>query len=269
MTQTFSSRSMLFELGVAAALLIAASPSHAIYTDYAFDDETPAYDMEMYSTWAFDPKYPNNIFASFQFFFESWQLGYIGTTIYGETQAEKGAIFAIWDDGEGSGTAQPVSGKGCERFEGEGTGTSCAIPYKWVAGHEYRHHIRSLGYKNGAEHWKGTITDMTTGVETLLGTIAVKDIGDYKGYGRLHPGGVTFLEFFATEGCKSNAYTRVTWRGPYLDDHTRKANSARASYDPDGCTNDNNIGKRRPRVIQESGKGVIRTTPDGEQLWTK
>lgn len=256
---------LLSKARVTALLAIGAmiAPAHAIYTGYEFADDTPVYNLDMYSTWAFDPVFPNYVFAAYEFFFESSQLGYIGTQI-GD---HKGAIFAIWDDGEDSGTAQPVSGKGCERFGGEGTGTSCAIRYKWVAGHEYRQRIRSVGYQDGAEHWKGSIRDMTTGVETVLGVIAVKDIDGHKGYGWLHPGGVTFLEFFGGQSCHEHAYTRVTWRGPYANDNSAKASSAVASYDAEGCKNNNNIAKHRPRVIQESGIGVVRVTPDGQELW--
>lgn len=247
-----------------AAIGTLMGPAHAIYTGYDFADKTPVYNLDMYSTWAFDPARPNNVFAAYEFFFESSQIGYIGTQIYDDG---KGAIFAIWDNGEDTGTAQPISGKGCERFGGEGTGTSCAINYKWVAGHEYQQRIRSVGYKNGAEHWKGSIRDMTTGVETVLGVIGVKDIDGHRGYGWLQPGGTTFLEFFGGQDCNEHAYTRVTWRGPYANDNSAKANSAIAAYDPKGCKNNNNISKHRPRVIQESGIGVVRTAPDGTQLW--
>lgn len=240
-----------------------AGPAHALYTNYSFADDAPVYGLDIYSTWAFDPKPPNNVFASHQFWFEAGPPGYIGTQI----DSRKKAIFAVWDSDQSSGTAQPVSGAGCARFDGEGSGASCLIDYKWVAGHEYRQRVWAVGYQNGAEHWQGSILDMTTGVETVLGVISVKDTEGRRGYGWLQAGSVTWIEYYGGGSCNEHAHTKVKWRGPYANGGTVKAASASVSYDPNGCKNSNAEGLKRPKVIQESGKGVVRRNPDGTSLW--
>ncbi len=255
--------------GASVAALMAfgamVTPAHALYTNYGFADGTPVFNLDIYSTWAFDPAPPNSVFAAYQFWFDGGPGGYIGTQI----DTQKKAIFAIWDDQDNSGTAQPISGKGCARFDGEGSGASCLIKYKWVAGHEYRQRVWAIGYEKGAEHWKGTIYDVTTGVETVLGVIAVKDVNGQRGYGWLQPGGVTFIEYYGGGTCGQHALTRVTWRGPFANGGSAKAISASAAYDPHGCTNSNARGLHRPRVVHESGIGIVRTTPDGTQLWKR
>lgn len=94
---------------------------------------------------------------------------YTGIQTYGARQQAKNAIFSIW--GATSGTPGP--GATGNLFDGEGTGYSVSLPYNWQLGHTYRTHVYTSQTTSPIGQWSASVKDVTTGIETLIGTINV------------------------------------------------------------------------------------------------
>jgi hypothetical protein len=76
------------------------------------------------------------------------------------------AIFSIWN----AVGAIPGTGAGCTPFGGEGIGYSCRIPIKLVAGNKYEISF-GVDASRGPEWWKATISDLTKGTKSVIGSI--------------------------------------------------------------------------------------------------
>jgi Domain of unknown function (DUF3472) len=98
-----------------------------------------------------------------------WGWGYGGIQTGGRlvdgTMYSNG-IFSIWNSLE----AIPGPGSTCLVFGGEGTGHSCRIPIKIIAGNKYEFSI-GVDSARGSQWWKASITDIATGMLYELGTI--------------------------------------------------------------------------------------------------
>lgn len=190
--------------------------------------------------------------------------GYMGIQLAGD---KKQAIFSIWDVRGDSGTAQksPLT-PWCDRFSGEGTGARCIIGYPWVEGRTYKLKVRSFGVDDSGELWIGTIFDRETSVETTIGIIHAKTVGNYTGYGHLTGRSVTFLEYFGRANtCDNQPYSKVSWHGPFANSGLYTASRA-ISYRNE-CSSVNTSSTGRPGIVQEGGAGVQSSVPNGTLLW--
>jgi hypothetical protein len=263
------------------AILIAA-PDPLVYakgpradTFYSFSESGPFSSMEIFLTWEKAPL-TGYIYPSFFFVFQQparpvpvpggfrQAHGYMGIQLAGDM---KQAIFSIWDTREDSGTAQksPLT-PWCDRFSGEGTGARCIMGYPWVQGRAYKLKIRSFGVDDSGELWIGTIRDSETSIETTIGIIHTKTVGNYPGYGHLTGRSVTFLEYFGRANtCDNQPYSKVSWRGPFANSGSHTAGRA-ISYRNE-CSSVNTSSAGRPGVVQEGGAGVQGSVPNGTVLW--
>lgn len=266
---------------IICAILIAAPDLHVdakgprTDTVYSFSESGPFSSMEIFLTWEKAPP-TGYIYPSFFFVFQQparpvpvsggfrQAHGYMGIQLAGD---KKQAIFSIWDVREDAGTAQksPLS-PWCDRFSGEGTGARCIIGYPWVEGRAYKLKIRSFGVDDSGELWIGTIRDSETAIETTIGIIHAKTVGNYPGYGHLTGRAVTFLEYFGRANtCDNQPYAKVSWRGPFANSGLYTAGRA-ISYRNE-CASITTGSGGRPGVVQEGGAGVQSSVPNGTVLW--
>lgn len=219
----------LFQSAAVIAAPIAL-PTALAHTFYHFDEGGPFYNIDMYVKWEVQPQTNTGTYAGFQFYFENGGGGYFGTQI---DSGGKKAIFSIWDSDQQSITAVPLSN--CRRFGHEGSGSMCITPYNWVVGREYMVRIWVLDTLNDGVNWGGWIKDTTTGEETLIGAIQLKNSGGYQGYGMLKTDAIGFHEHYSSgttsvSACNFLPYSKVTWRGPYANNNQFTAGSAVSNY---------------------------------------
>lgn len=263
-------------------VLLIVAPIHHVYakgprvdTFYSFSESGPFSSMEILLTWDKAPK-TSYIYPAFFFVFQQparpvsvsggfqQAHGYMGIQLVGD---KKKAIFSIWDILENAGTAQksPIT-PWCKQFSGEGTGSQCIIDYPWVEGRTYKLKVRSFGVDESGELWIGTILDSKTSLETTIGIIHTKSVGNYSGYGHLTGQSVTFLEYFGKANtCDNQPYSKVSWSGPFANSGSCTASKAK-SYG-NGCSSTNSVSTGRPVVIQEAGGDVQSVMLNGKVLW--
>ena len=236
-------------------------PAELVNTWYSFDQAGPFSSLDIFLKWENDPAITRNVgvYAGFGFWFQNGVVGYFGTQV--DSQGKK-AIFSIWDTGTATFTARPI-GK-CMRFGEEGTGAQCIIPYRWIAGHEYRLKLSHGDRVDSAEQWQTTILDVATGVETVIGVIALGDSRTYSGYGQINPQArfVNWLEHYGygNLSCDTLPYAKVTWRGPYANNEQFTASHATAAFLTPDCLNKNISTTGAPGVTQESGGATVRSS---------
>ena len=76
------------------------------------------------------------------------------------------AIFSVW---QAIDAITGPSNSYCAPYGHEGIGWSCKVRYPWVPGVEYHLRVSNLD----ADWWRGTIVDVSTGQETIIGSIRV------------------------------------------------------------------------------------------------
>ncbi|MCA9773474.1 MAG: DUF3472 domain-containing protein [Myxococcales bacterium] len=200
-----------------------------------------------------DPGTAAALFWSHQFHFQGGDGGYIGLQTSGNiggVPVGKMALVSIW---QALGGLAGSPGSVCQTFGGEGTGWSCRIPYDWQEGRTYR--LRLWEYccaetPGAAEWWTGSVTDLTTGVETILGRIQV-------------PGGWDWID-----GVNSGTWVEYYGSVPTCDDipysvgrfDTMRANAGAVA--PTGSTTTLGGAPRCP------GKAAIAAAGDGYKLTT-
>jgi len=242
---------------------------------YSFSESGPFTSMEILLTWEKAPQ-KAYIYPSFFFIFQQAAQpvsisggfrqahGYMGIQLAGE---KKQAIFSLWDISENADSAikSPLT-PWCDRFSGEGTGARCIIAYPWVEGRAYKLKVRSFGVDESGESWIGTILDSETSIETTIGIIHAKTVGNYLGYGHLTGRSVTFLEYFGRSNtCDNQPYSKVSWSGPFADSGKYTASSAVAYRNE--CTSVNTSSAGSPGTVQEGGIGVKWSVPNGTNIW--
>lgn len=260
---------------------LSATPSHAAtvnlpvataHTVYGFKESGPFYNIDLFVKWENDPDVTNaGVYAGNMFYFQNGVGGYFGTQ---KDKNTKKAIFSIWDTGTTVSTAIPNGADACVRFGHEGSGTSCIIPYNWIAGREYRLRIWVLNRVNNATAWGGWIQDTTTGIETMIGTILLKDSSGYQGYGSLSASGISFTEHygFGSLSCSALPRAKITWRGPYANMNGTTigatSNSAIANFNTPECTNSTESSTGAPYVTHEVGGTTVRSIANNAALWS-
>jgi hypothetical protein len=140
-------------------------------------------------------------FYSHQFGFNNLGSGADGGYIGIQTDSSgKHAIFSVWS--AIASRCGPVPGTQCGPFSGEGSGQRTFIPnYRWVAGHDYRTRVWILSSDPTGTWWEGNITDVTTGVETVVGDIEVPP-----GWGWLSNYSGDFVEWYGPQPASCSRY---------------------------------------------------------------
>jgi hypothetical protein len=154
-------------------------------------------------------------FWAHQFQLDGGEGGYLGLQTKGnraDGSLGKMAIFSIWDAVEAEGAGP--EGSGAVRFGGEGTGWSCRIPYRWVAGDTYRLRV----WTEGGGWWSATVADEGSGQAHAIGRIRVP--GDW---GRLGSWSVMWTEYYGPplRRCTDLAHSCAVFGTPTAEDGTR------------------------------------------------
>jgi len=267
------------------------------YVNYYLEFGDRVSDMEAEHVWvtvpALNETNANAVFASNQFYFEKGVGGYMGTQVWrtGVSDAQWGfllggdatykVIFSIWD-AKPSHKAQPgkdvVSLQNCGRFDGEGTGAHCLIPYPLRpmqrVGVKMHREGRGEDLGKPGDLWVGTAFDPITQQEQLLGKIFVPDLDGAHGYGLLEPWNsrTAFQEYYRASGCDKQALSVVGIYGPWFNGRKLLPMAAEPAYkkgcehsDVSGCIPGDGCGK--PRVLLTGGGVIKRTTINGLNVW--
>lgn len=277
----------MFRSLCAFVLLIVNSVAHAIVLPTHTQNvriqmaQSPAegfYNYDMHLRWHKEPDVSKmGFYAQFYFQFQAATGGYMGLQ-QDRTEGKK-AIFSIWDVA-GRQSAIPVASN-CVRFGHEGTGTSCILPFAWKAGHEYKLRVWQMGANPARTNpqWGGWVIDYTTGEETLIGVIELKDSEGRVGYGGLNGETVATVEYYGGNGtdngvpCNQLPYFGVTWNGPFGNNGTALPRSATPVYNTGigtACTSNVNTSANAPfSLTSEAGGTVHAATPAGASLWAR
>ena len=268
----------------AAVMLMAASlssqafdlPVHHQYV--LFNSETrnvDYYNYDMHVVWHKEPDASQmGYYAQFAFYFQTGSVGYMG--LQKDSQSGKKAIFSIWDS---QGLAQPASSV-CKRFNHEGNGTSCIIPFEWKPGHEYKLRLwRIQNSFNGAgEKWGGWVVDYTSGEETLIGVIQVNNSHGRQGFGGLNGQAIATIENYYGGGvktvqCSNMSNFAVTWTGPFINNASKRFDTAQVTYNTgvgNPCQHNNNANSNGfNSVTSQTGFDVTPQNPESSDLWAK
>ena len=154
---------------------------------------------------------------------------------------KRGAIFSIFYDHDTKvnpdNVVCDVPAKSCQATQGAGDGAPGAqiiVPFDWVVGHEYRLRIWSQAPegKNEAGWWTFYIKDITTDVETKIGSIYNQN----RPNGSINPGkwSMGWGEVFGGQQSRGNcAYSpqRVIWSQPTMNGGSIKAEIAPYAYE--------------------------------------
>lgn len=192
------------------------------------------------------------IFWSHQFYLQN-STGYIGLQI---ADGKRQAIFSIWD-ALGSDTGNP--------FGGEGVGYQRIIEYDWKPGRKYRVAVKRVSNNTSEAAWSGTITDLTSKVSTYLATHRVP-----ASHGAIKSS-VVWTEYATQRTCEV-PYTRAEFSDPQVLSKSGFVSAAKASgtyhFNVFSTCALSNFEKLAGQSISlEAGRGVIRKTPQGTQLW--
>lgn len=119
-----------------------------------------------------------------QFYFIDGDGGYAGLQTDGQGGIGKALNLAIWKALDGT----PLGDAKCKSFDHEGDGIQCWLPFEWKQGVAYRIRIMS----DGDQHWKASILDLSTRVDTPVARIRVPAT-----WGALQNASSEFLENYA------------------------------------------------------------------------
>lgn len=267
-----------------AIVLLAASlsalafdlPVHHQYV--LFNSEarnTDYYNYDMHVVWHKEPDASQmGYYAQFAFYFQTGSVGYMG--LQKDNQSGKKAIFSIWDS---QGLAQPASST-CKRFNHEGNGTSCIIPFDWKAGHEYKLRVWRIqdSYDGASEKWGGWIIDYMSGEETFIGVVQVFNSKGERGFGSLNGQAITTIENYfgggiTSLGCSNMPNFAVTWNGPFVNNASKRFDTAVVKYDTgvgNPCQNNNSaMSNGFTAVTSQTGNDVRPQTNNATDLWAK
>ena len=245
-------------------------PTQTQYSYYDYDSvKNPSgyTSMDTYLTWKSEPTSTWGYYAQNYFQFTSNIGGYYGLQ---KDPNGKRAIFSMWDQTKGTVRATSTH-PNCKRFDHEGDGTMCFAPIQWKAGTEYRINItKSADGKN----WTATLTDTSTNVKTVIGSINVGNASGFVGYGNLaNNGHITTLEYYMGDSsatCNQMPYFGVGWRGPFMNNGTVNPMSVRPAFDNamgTKCPNVNAYSNSLFSVTQESGASIVQTSTNWSLFW--
>lgn len=238
-----------------------SAKNYTPYTKFTFPNGTYE-DMTIYTKWVSVPS-SASIYAAYDFSFKAGAEGYMGTQIY---NGAKKAVFSIWDATGHPQTAHPKD-TWCRRFDHEGLGSQCIIDYSWVQGRDYKLEMHKVSVTATSSVWEAFITDTVTGTQTKIGSHELDNINQFEGFGSLNSNPVTFHEYFLqpTDTCELHEYSKVEWRGPYVNQGQVLATNASTWYND--CTLTNTTSPQKGTTIVEEGPGTTVTNPNNTVLW--
>lgn len=256
-------------------------------------------DMEVDHIWITMPEANNSntfgVFASNQFAFLYGNGGYMGTQVWREGLATDSGldfflgsgvshkvIFSIWD-ADSQHMAMPgvdeVSRKNCKRFDGEGEGSQCIIPFRLPVGEKVTvaMHYTGRTAQDGVagDLWTGTARNPGSGESRTLGSIFVPDMVPGVGFGAIQPprSGSAFLEYFRATGCEEQALSAVGLMGPYFEGRSVVPYQAFPRPEPGACQRMDlascipGHGCGRPRLLLTAGGRTLSHVGFGQGLW--
>jgi len=283
MEVSFIMKKIIFTLMMMVSTWVSALqiPAHLQYNNYMINTPAPEgfFNIDMHVKWHKEPDVRfMGFYAQFAFSFQNGAGGYTG--LQQDNYEGKKAIFSIWDKGNAQ-TAFPVASN-CQRFGHEGTGAMCLKSFQWKAGHEYKLRVWRLkdSYNGSTEKWGGWVIDYTTGEETLIGTIEVKNTGNYKGYGGLAGNVITVNEFYSSNNreaetitCENMPYFGTTWNGPFANNGSITPDSVNSNYKTGmgtACPNNVRAVSNAPfSVTTDNGGSITRVNNEYQNIWEK
>ena len=175
----------------------------------------------------------DGIYFAQQYSFEQNVAGYTGL----QPRANSGGserlhgVFSVF--GDGTSTTDP----NCHSGADTGSGTSCAVDFNGVYGHQYN----LLVSRTGTDTWTGTATDTVTGVSTHIGTYTVPaGSGDLQG----SQGG--FVEYYlGVPSCSTMPRADGVFGGPTSTDAGGLSGTSTANYEYSDC-----VGQANYQAVQ-------------------
>lgn len=284
----------LATLNVATARPMWTQPP-GTYAQYIMEDSTvTSKDMEVDHYWVTmptpDETSGNGVFASMEMGMETGPFGggYFGTQIWrvgadptlwrngsknllgsriGAEETHK-VLFSMWDGDKDHQVSW--EGDNCERFGSEGDGGHCLITYPMEQGQKYKMRV-SLSDDN--RKMTGTITDISSGIVTTIGTLVYPDMKGFQGFGKIKVGAVAFQEYFLSNDCAGQALSTIGLIGPFWENRTVAPSSATMFY-AGNCTFADVHACIMPgdqcgpsHVLLMAGGNVVQHTPAHSQLW--
>lgn len=283
------------EYGTPAAYAeaVAGAPGTYVKYDWPAGPLPLSTDMEVDHVWTVIPygndTHGNGVFASSQYWFHNatgFQTagGYMGSQVMRNANGTERRvfIFSCWDSDPLAGpvarvgwTTPPQSlNSKCERFGGEGVGSHCVLDYPTQPGRVYRFRVAFSGSNLTGAIWTGVVTDTTTGISTIVGTLFYPHVANNIGFGNLGPYTNEFLEYFAGGNCDTAVHVGVGTVGPFFHQRTTSAIQAYPAYGTGDCKRASvtacipGVGCGHPNVMVEAGRNVTRNNSDSTKLWT-
>jgi len=169
-----------------------------------------------------------NVYWSNQFSFTNGVGGYAGMQTFRGAPDGGMFLFSVWNAVD----AKPGSGGSyCKTFDGEGTGKTCRIKQRPIAGHTYDFRLTA----DGGNWFTVTVLDTTAGTSFTLGSIKTATPGD------LSPNPFTWTEYFdwndKTAMCASQPYSALAVTAPTGDGRQAKITGHKSSETCAGWTN--------------------------------
>jgi hypothetical protein len=146
-----------------------SNPTHFDDTTWYFPASSSGYNQLDTNITPIVDGSPDGYYFSSEFYFTgdtSGYGGYLGLQTEGTIPTGKIAIFSIWGATSSSGPGYNSSGT-----EVEQTYYTSRIQYNWNVNHTYKTDVILLSQSSGSETWAATITDQSTGVQSLIGDI--------------------------------------------------------------------------------------------------
>ncbi|NUP52132.1 MAG: DUF3472 domain-containing protein [Catenulispora sp.] len=239
--------------GPTGAAAAAAAGTPGSYVDFHFG--APSLKRIDFSLQVTDGPGAGNVYWSNQFRFTN------GTGAYAGMQTFRGApdagqfLFSVWNAVD----ARPGSpGTACQTFSGEGTGQSCRLKTRPVAGHVYDFRLTS----DGGGWFSVQVLDTTAHTSVTLGSIRTAEPGD------LGPDPQTWVEYFdwndPAATCASQPYSAATVVAPVGDGkkaavsghHAGKTCSGwtRITVSGDHAVEQNGLGNSLSAPIKKAGR---------------
>jgi hypothetical protein len=167
----FYLRILIALLGVSCLRAVADSPATVTpghFADIWYDWPTVLFDSNFTLKIETDPGIGTAYYWSHYFIFANSKgegtgsrSGYMGLQT---AENRKIAIFSIWN-------ALAAEGEACETFGGEGIGYHCLVDFNFSNGGSYTLFVRSLAGDSTGDWWEGSVKDLSTGQERIIGRI--------------------------------------------------------------------------------------------------
>jgi hypothetical protein len=246
----------LLALGLATPASAQQQQWAAAYVDWTFAEDASASARIEQDIRVAEPARAS--FFTLNWDFEIGEGGYIG--LQSDEAGAHNVRFSLWNATSARGTA-------CRRFDGEGVGMTCELPWTIAANVFYRVRVVRGAADAGGQWWAGWIDTLEADgpvVQTRIGDLRVAAGGDAINPATIH----NFSEFWgdAVVACQDVTLSAAIFAPPRIGASTTGAVSA--ARDPVGrrpeghfCNGRERSGavSRHTRIALDSGPGMILT----------